>query len=300
MLYAWAKDAAGNVSASLNAAVVVTLGVVESICSRDDILLCENWEDRALGQTAGWGISSSNYSAWGGGIVDAPLFSGSTRTLDVHLRTGLRDTIYLEKSIPNQTGAVYARWNVRWSPGYIWNSNLTKNFYLMSRDAAGNLAIWRVALHMKRKTVGELTIGQPVFHLYCNLTDYPDAECINGGEMHFYQNVGTPSYIYPDQWYTFEIMVDPGPVGVARSGALKLWINGELKSDYANVSVRKSTYPSGINAVHMASYYGGGGSAAPQDQDVYYDNIVVGTNYIGVPNQYDTIPPTAPTGLEVQ
>lgn len=268
----------------------------EGVCSRGDILLCEDWERLNAGCPvgAGWGVTQSNCTSYGGGIVSNPLLStaNSKRTLEIYLKAGTRSTIFPEASLTPQQTVTYVRWYAMWSPGFVYNSNINKHLYVMSNSSSG--LNWRVPLHMERAP-GYTTIARPVFQLYCGYTDYATSQC-SGGEKRLYQNIGTPVDIVPGNWYEFEIMVKPDTYGNPFSGELKLWINGVLKAQHTNVSVRKSTDNSPINAVQLAAYYGGAGDVAPQDQQVWYDNIVVGKSYIGPLGES----PSPPTSLKVQ
>ncbi len=55
------------------------------------------------------------------------------------------------------------------------------------------------------------------------------------------QNRGTPVAYRPGQWDIIKIYIRPNTSG-RTDGTVRVWINGEIKIEHTNISIRKSTY----------------------------------------------------------
>ncbi len=99
---------------------------------------------------------------------------------------------------------------------------------------------------------------------------------------------------HADRWYCIEAHVklnDPGQ----SNGIQEFWIDGKLEARKANLNFVRSYNGYAINALFFENFWNAG---APQQEERYFDNIVVSTQAIGpeVQNQTDT-PPPAPRKL---
>jgi len=264
----------------------------EPVCSRGDILFCQDWETKSIGcpDGMGGGVSQSD-CGMGGGIVSSPVHSG-TRALNIHVNAGFPDTIYPEYSLNSTTQHIFVRWYAMWSSGFVFNSNITKHMNIQNLNGPNN---WIARFHFERKP-GETTIATPVVQIYCSGTDYTVQECLNiqgWDEIRLGQNVGNPVDIVPGNWYCFEWEIIPDTQGNKASGIVRGWINGVLKMEHIGYSIRKNATANAnpIDHIWLTSYYGGGGENPPQAQDVYYDDIAASTNYIGPSNAAALLPP---------
>ena len=74
-------------------------------------------------------------------------------------------------------------------------------------------------------------------------------------------------FVEPDTWVKLKLYVRLNTAGNS-DGALKLWVDDELKADYTNVNIRENT-SLGMNKLIMSSYANpSSGSAGVQ----YYDD----------------------------
>jgi hypothetical protein len=92
------------------------------------------------------------------------------------------------------------------------------------------------------------------------------------------QNIGDILILEVNRWYCFEIMLKPNVVG-QHNGELKMWIDGELKTHYYSMRFR-DTDDLKINELEINAYMGGQCTAS-KDQNLWDDNLVLATEYIG-------------------
>lgn len=104
------------------------------------------------------------------------------------------------------------------------------------------------------------------------------------------------------KWYTLEVHIGTNTDG-ASNGIFEMWIDGVQVANRGNVVYRipwdgsVGTDPTyGINFVMLSQYINSG---APRAQDIFYDDIILSTTYIGTRGS-DTVPPAIPTGLRLQ
>lgn len=269
----------------------------EPVCQRNDILLCENWED---GDHVGW----YDYNSWIGDIYgghtcstgDCPyVFGGyqSDHATILRLPENDRDAIYPYATFQpaGVDATVYARYYVYWSPNFEFNATNNKNFYFRTNSGRYRVGMFfrpaRANLTTDNHEVP--TTAVPYIHLYCGQIEVAPGSDVEsycnyqGGDMRYFPNQpDTSSFrITGGRWYSVEFRVTPNPTGQAFGGRLQFWIDGVLMADYNNVSIRKTNETDPISAVWVSSYFGGGPPETHPDQYVIYDNIVVSTNYIG-------------------
>lgn len=82
---------------------------------------------------------------------------------------------------------------------------------------------------------------------------------------------------YNDEWFCIEAHVklnDPGQ----SNGVQEFWINGSLEARRENLNFVRSYTDYGINAIFFENWWNSG---SPQEQERYFDNIVVSTAPIG-------------------
>ena len=91
-------------------------------------------------------------------------------------------------------------------------------------------------------------------------------------------NRGKPDKIEPGKWHCVEVMTKLSSPG-KEDGAIKLWVNGKLVSEYDDLPLRDEAHPDLLlNMVFLAPYFHPG---SPKDQTHWADQIVVATKYIG-------------------
>jgi len=80
-----------------------------------------------------------------------------------------------------------------------------------------------------------------------------------------------------DNWFCVEAQVRLNDPGLS-NGIQRFWIDGALEAQNANLNFVGTYTDFAINAVFFENYWNGG---SPQNQQRYFDNIVISTNRIG-------------------
>jgi hypothetical protein len=94
----------------------------------------------------------------------------------------------------------------------------------------------------------------------------------------FAWNKSKPDKIEPGKWHCVEVMVKLSAPG-QEDGAVKLWVNGKLVSEYSDLPLRDADHPDLLlNMAFLAPYFHPGSG---KDQTHWADQIVVATSYIG-------------------
>jgi hypothetical protein len=279
-----------------------------------NIMICEDWEDgdhvgwTDFNATASWGPPVwGGHSCLTGNCTYSQAGYKSNQALVAYLTAGTFGTIYPTHSLPglSSNDTIYARWYVRWSPGYEFNTSNNKNMFIF----AGNddFSFFVRPPRNARDTVDDPRLARPYIHTYCAQTDAQQdatyaAECsYSGGDLRYFPNVpGYENFVMKGgpEWYCVEVMVTPNPVGQSWGGKLKFWIDDVLMADYSNVSLRHATSSSPIDRIMVSSYWGGGGATSVHpDEYVVYDNIIVSKSRIGCMKTGDgpILPPTSPS-----
>lgn len=89
------------------------------------------------------------------------------------------------------------------------------------------------------------------------------------------------------QWIAYEVMVHANTAGL-RDGRIAVWKNGTLVADWQNIRFRDVSTVK-INEIQLEN----GGQGSTQQNDKWYDNVVIATEYIGPMSSF--LP--APTNL---
>lgn len=267
----------------------------EDICASPDVLMCENFEDRALGlansvlgsskfKNSGWSVSDTSMS-----ITSAQAFDGSKSlqwTLGENRGAGFLDSRF------DPTRTVYYRWYTKNSLNWKWSKNGNKLVFFL--NPAGRIIMLDQGL-FGGSTPGFL-IDDPVI----------------SGPIRF-PNVG-PGFSWPTdgRWVCMEMKITPNStVPAGTDGEVQGWINGVLSYNYPNMRIdsvsiyNSAIMPSGYwnckTGAHPNCDYTDPDNQHPTMQR-WMDNIVVSTQRIGclgAPIAGDTSPPVAPVGLRI-
>jgi len=110
------------------------------------------------------------------------------------------------------------------------------------------------------------------------------------------QNGTTPVYgpQYRDRWVCVETRMKLNTPG-SSDGEMSLWVDNVLDAQGKNLNFRGSYTTFGINAILLENYINAG---APQDQQRYFDNLVVSRKRIGC--QAQGVKPSPPTNVHSQ
>lgn len=193
---------------------------------------------------------------------------------------------------PGLTGETYIRWYQKWGEVFVFNPQEDQKLLMIHGlnppDEWGQTSDWKTYIHLIGTTNGSRPNQLYIDHLIWTGPDQWD-----GIWSGFPQNVGVPYGFRTGKWECIEVMIRPNTVGKI-DGAIKLWINGLLKMDYANIQIRSNDTP--LNAIQVTGWYTGG---APDTQYSWIDDIVVSDQYIGLMPQPDSVPPAPPDALKI-
>lgn len=271
-------------------------GSHESVCSRSDVIFCEDWED---GDHAGWdwasnwdrcsaianagGFNSPNGlratiparpgKCGGSGAichVDSQC-TGGARCLDY---LGTNDTSGTECGYPGralspsqsvQTQPLYQRFYVKYGPGYyFFDWGLQKLNYFVAR--VNDVMTWRVEMGAQAKSDNE------------RLQWKIGVDAI-GHDPIWFHNGTAPKFMDSNTWYCIEWMVKGNTPGQS-DGRITVWVNDQVYLDFSNQNLKSTGDPITM-APWLSHYYGGNPGPPHPSQDISYDNIVVARQRIG-------------------
>lgn len=123
---------------------------------------------------------------------------------------------------------------------------------------------------------------------------FPDGSTSNGQQSFGPNFVSRPKVIPPrGQWMSFELMVQMNTPG-SRDGRVAAWQNGTLIADWQNIRFRD------VNTVKIDEIQlENGGQGSTQQNDKWYDNLVIATSYIGPVVTNTTTAPQPPSNLRI-
>lgn len=124
---------------------------------------------------------------------------------------------------------------------------------------------------------------------------YSDGSTSNGAQSFGQHFIARPNVVPPrGQWVCFEMMVQLNTPG-RRDGRVAVWQDGSLIADWQNVRFRDVPTVK-IDQIQLEN----GGQASTQQNDKWYDNLVVATSYIGPISASGVATPKSPTNLRVE
>jgi hypothetical protein len=193
---------------------------------------------------------------------------------------------------------IYMRWYRKYQSGYRWGCQSAKNngvYAVSSSDPAPEACVqpngrdkfsFRVQDERRSSNNGEFYGALYSYH--------PDAD--NGGCGEWYApNVGSIKYQQSGVWDAYEIYIKANTVG-QRNGIIRMWVNGELRGEQTGLEFRL-TDTLKLNQVYL--YGSTGGCDTPYTQNVWDDNLVVATQYIGPMVRSSTAAPGAPSNVRI-
>ncbi len=274
-------------------ALAATTDGQEDICNDAAVLMCENFENRALGSAKsslgsskfknnGWGVSSET----GMSIVSNEKFDGSKSlmwTFPENGSAGFLDSAFTA----NRT--VYYRWHMKNSLNWKWSANGNKMVFMLG-------PVDRLVMFDQ----GLFRGSTPAF-----LTTYSSPEPPNR-----YPNVSAFNWPNDGSWVCIEMKITVNSTSLGTDGAVQGWINNVLSYDYPNINIStKDT----LNSLIMPSGYwncktGQHPTCDYSDPDNQHplmyrwiDNIVVSKQRIGCGTTSATpaLKPAAPNNLRI-
>ena len=258
--------------------------MAESVCSRSDIYLCEDWDDKTgrpivNGWDNNWTVYPPNNNS---PVVDETFGyqSGQALRLIVPPSSLGGDNAKATGHVRNfcvipegDSGAsVHARWYLYFSSGFVFNpgGGGAKLFYIHALDGP---AVWRVRFSY---IYNGADTTRAIIHVDFN----------GGSEIN--PNINT-TLLTSGQWYLVEVMIKVNTPGVA-NGEVRWWVDEVLNGELLNQLVR-GTSTDLVDGITIDGFFGGIEVNEHPQQYVWYDNIVVSSQYIG--------PLVVPTSLVV-
>ncbi len=236
----------------------------EGLADDPAVLYFLDFNDEA--ETMAW---SQGVDGYGWTSEPAHVFNGSG-ALEISQTVGTHDPYEIHPEIA-ETDIAYVRWYRKWQPGYDFTQHKMSGVYAKSPDATG---------------AGEIPTGYDKYSckLYVDFdrhprfyTYHPEQDGIYGDAPHM-NLVDPPIAVEADRWYCFEMMIKANTVG-EHDGELKMWIDGQLVGHIEGMRFR-DTDELKINEFTYSAYVGGNWTSE-QDQQLWDDQIVVATEYIG-------------------
>jgi len=255
----------------------------EDICTNAAVIMCENWEDRALG-TSDLGRAKYKNPGWlttlpqtGMTVIDASsgnVYNGN-RGLQFRYLQNEEFPGQMETVSPNDYPTLYWRYYTRFSSNWKFSSIGTKGFETVTQGGQSVYAWWNGAGFTDANELAQYTqnVSNPVAY----------RGNVNGG----------PFIITPGQWYCLELRVTYNTG--ASNGTIQFWVDDVLRADHPNIKVES---PAGmtIEGWILSTYWNMPGTHPLMYR--WFDNFVISRERIGCLSR-DTTTPAPPTGLRV-
>jgi hypothetical protein len=291
------------------AAHAFTTDQQEDICTRADVIFCENWEDRLTGfvspgsaqqvdlrrpkyKNLGW---DSPFSSGQAGVATTVARDG-TKSFQTHWPEGRWCCSgYLLTIFPAGYRDLYFRVYTYFSTNYKVSPIGNRQFALNPGNPDASVV---GSLHDFTNVFGQMAPEHKATRQQLDWIQLP-------------QNVGSPVSFTRDTWICQEIHVRQSSAANVANGLVEGWIDGVQKWNYSNVIVLDYVQP--ITQLWFDGRYnceepevnnqcGGTGSGGYHpDMSRWHDNFVIATQRIGCLGSApsDTKPPLAPSNLRV-
>jgi hypothetical protein len=297
--YAWAKDAAGNISSSASASVTITL-------SSDTTLFQEGFDDTNFSQR-GW------YDGGTTGITSSGCYSGSCAQFTFASGASTPSAPYAGamRMQFTPTNSVYMSYWIKYASNWKEQTgNFHHEIYLLTnQDAAySGLAFTHLTGYVEHwGTYNQAVSIMPEISLQdgyninqsdinvdltstsenrstsgCNgASDSYTTTCYNAGAGTYYNGKtipGTPSSLSIGSWHHVEAYFKLNDIvngkGVA-NGTVAYWLDGVQQIQHNDVMMRTGEYPNmQFNQFVIGPYMGSG---SPQAQSFWMDSLLVST-----------------------
>lgn len=152
---------------------------------------------------------------------------------------------------------------------YIWFNNSATgmpNLPIMGHSQYDSNGIWAVL------QAGTNGVGEQIWHSY---------------------GWGGFTFTY-GKWHKVNLHVKMNTGGNS-NGILQIWVDDILRINASNGYFRKSSDSYGISSFQMTPVYGGGGTSVPNDQYIWFDDVIIQTTPFGTSST-----PTPPSGLSIR
>jgi hypothetical protein len=325
-----ATDAAGNLSAYSSFVIATTQagggapptlpegnnGIAASysgdanIQNDPRVLFTDNFETYS---SASQLTSSGNYDNYYQGsnlALDTSFFFGGTKSLRIRMpSSGSEVSNAIVKNISPTRDALYMRVYARYAPIYA-GINSAHNGIRMTGKYTGpgsrpNGTDFFLA-NIENSRGSEAEPGYTHAYVYHPEQDdvygehwFPDGSVVNGSQSFGAYFVARPK-VNPTRgvWICYEMLVQMNIPG-SRDGRVAVWQDGSLVADWQSVRFR-DVGTLQIDQIQLEN----GGQGSTQQNDKWYDNLVIATSYIGPMSSGggggDTKPPLAPRNLRIR
>jgi hypothetical protein len=239
--------------------------------------------------------------------IDTSTFSGGTKALRIRMpASGSEVSNALVRRISPPTDVLFMRVYARYQPTYT-GVNSAHNAMRISGSYTGpgrrpNGRDFFLANIEHSKWGPEADPGYTHAYVYHPEQDdvygehwYPDGTTGNGSQSFGPFFVPRPKVV-PARgvWISYEMLLQLNTPGV-RDGRLAVWQNGALVADWQNLRFRDIATLQ-IDEINLEN----GGQGSTQQNDKWYDNLVIATSYIGPMGSGGGVqPPIAPTNLRI-
>jgi hypothetical protein len=254
--------------------------------------------------------SSGNYDNYYQGSnmsFDTSTFFGGSKSLRIRMpASGGEVSNAIVKSISPSRDALYMRVYARYQPTYGGINSahnglrITGNYSGPGRRPNGS-DFFLVTIENSRSSEAEP--GYTHAYVYHPEQDdaygehwFPDGSTVNGSQSFGQYFVARPKVIpQRGEWICFELLVQMNTPGT-RDGRVAVWQDGKLIADWVNVRFRDVTSLK-IDEIQLEN----GGQGSSQQNDKWYDNLVIATSYIGPVTTGAAAPiPNPPTSLSAR
>jgi hypothetical protein len=238
--------------------------------------------------------------------LDSTTFFGGSQSLRIGMPQASKEVFNsLIKNISPARDKVFVRVYVRYQSDYAGIKDahngirLSGNPYLGPGRKPTGSDFFLVTLENSRYK-GEAEPGYTHAYVYHPEQDdlygehwYSDGTTSNGAQSFGPFFVPRTKTVAPrGKWTCYELMVQMNTPG-SRDGRVAFWQDGVLMADWQNIRFRDVTSVK-ISELNLQN----GGKSSPQQNDKWYDNLVVATSYIGPVSNTAKLP-TAPRNLRI-
>jgi len=291
-----------------NAGIAAAYPYDSGITSHPDVLFADGFE----GYTSVSQLTSSrNYDSYYQGsniALDSSTFFSGSKSLRMRMpATGSEVSNAIVKNLSPKRDVLFMRVYARYQPTYAGVRNahnglrITGNYTGPGRRPNGRDFFLVNIEDSRYRSEGEP--GYTHAYVYHPEQDdaygehwYPDGSTSNGQQSFGQYFVARPNVVPPrGQWICYEVMVQLNTPG-SRDGRVAVWQDGKLIADWPNLRFRDVSTVQ-IDQIQLEN----GGQGSSQQNDKWYDNLVIATSYIGPMSTEDAAAaPRPPTDLRAQ
>jgi hypothetical protein len=250
--------------------------------------------------------SSGNYGNYYQGsniTIDTSTYFGGTRALRMRMpSTGSEVSNAIERAISPKRDAIFMRVYARYQPNYAGVNSahnglrITGNYSGPGRRPNGTDFF---LVNIENSRGSEAEPGYTHAYVYHPEQDdvygehwFPDGSTVNGAQSFGPYFVSRPKVIPArGQWICFEVLVQMNTPG-SRNGRVAVWQDGSLIADWLNIRFRDVDTVK-IDRIQLEN----GGQGSTQQNDKWYDNLVIATAYIGPTAGDSATKPMPPTDV---